>query len=369
MILKFYPTRDATIYEQYPNRNTGLDAILEISKNIIATGSAASGSYNSRVLLDFDYTAISSSIVSLGYNPNSFKYNLKMYVAEAKEVPVNYTLYAYPISGSWNMGIGRYGNIPQTTAGVSWRYRESLDDLNSAWPTSSHAATVTASWSTTAGGGTWFTSSVASQSFNYTTSDVDMDITPIVNLVQSGSISFNGIIIKKSDADESSTNVFNSLKFFSKDTHTVYLPVIEAKYDDSISTATLTQINTEDDFNLVFTNLKSSYSESSTPKIRIAPRYRYPTPVFQTSSLYLTSYRLPTGSQYAVYSAHNDDIIINFSDYTKISDDGTSNYVKLHLDSFQPERYYRMLIRVPNSGSVNTYQVYDDKWIFKVTRS
>lgn len=369
MILKFYPTRDATIYEQYPNRNTGLDAILEISKVLVATGSAISGSYNSRILLDFDYSAISSSIVSLGYNPNSFRYNLKMYVAEAKEIPVNYTLYAYPISGSWNMGIGRYGNIPQTTAGVSWRYRQSDDDLNSAWQTSSYAATVTASWATTVGGGNWFTSSIASQSFNYISSDVDMDITSIINQVQSGSFSFNGVVIKKSDADELSTNIFNSLKFFSKDTHTVYLPVIEAKYDDSVSSATLAQVNTEEDLNLVFTNLKSSYSESSTPKIRISPRYVYPTPVFQTSSLYLNSYRLPTGSQYAIYSAHNDDVVINFSEFTKLSDDATSNYIKLHLDSFQPERYYRMLIRVPNSGSVNTYQVYDNKWIFKVTRS
>ena len=369
MILKYYPTRDATIYEQYPNRNTGLDAILEISKNIVATGSAASGSYNSRILLDFDYAAISASIVSLGYDPNNFQYNLKLYVAEAKEIPVNYTLYAYPVSGSWNMGVGRFGNIPQTTAGVSWRYRESLDNINSAWTTSSFAATVTASWATTAGGGTWYTSSVASQSFDYTTSDVDMDITPIIHQIQSGSINFDGIIIKKSDLDETSTNVFNSLKFFSKDTHTIYLPVIEAKYDDSVSTATLTEIDTEDDYNLIFTNLKSYYNEGSVAKIRIAPRYQYPTPVFQTSSLYLASYRLPTGSQYAIYSAHNDDIVIGFSDYTKISDDITSNYVKLHLDSFQPERYYRMVIRVPNSGSVNTYQVYDNKWIFKVTRS
>jgi len=368
MILKFYPTKDATIYEQYPNRNTGLDAILEISKNLVATGSAISGSYNSRILLDFDYVTISSSIVNLGYDPNNFQYSLKMYVAEAKEIPVNYTLYAYPISGSWNMGIGRYGNIPQTTAGVSWRYQQTADDLATAWSTSSYTTTVTASWATTAGGGTWYTSSVASQSFDYTTSDIDMDITSIVNSIQSGSINFNGIIIKKSDTDETSANIFNSLKFFSKDTHTVYLPVIEAKYDDSVSTAALTQLDTEEDYNIIFTNLRTAYSENSTPKIRISARYQYPTPVFQTSSLFLTSYRLPTGSQYAIYSAHSDDVIINFSDYTKLSDDATSNYVKLHLDSFQPERYYKMLIRVPNSGSVNTYQVYDNKWIFKVTR-
>lgn len=364
MILRFYPTKDATIYEQYPEKNTGLDAMLEVDKTVVN-----SGSYNSRILLNFDYSAISASIVSLGYNPNRFTYNLKMYVAEANEIPVDYTLYAYPVSDTWTMGIGRYGNYPETTAGVSWRYRESAAIIGTSWSTASFSAGTTGSWATTPGGGTWYTASVASQSFSYTTSDIDMDITKIVNQVQSGSITFNGLIIKKSDTDELSGNLFNSIKFFSKDTHTVYLPVIEAKYDESVSTGTLSLIDTEDDLNLVLTNLQSSYNERSTPKIRIAARYRYPTPVFQTSSFYLDAYRLPTGSQYAVYSAHSDDTIIDFSNFTKLSDDATSNYIKLHLDSFQPERYYRLAIRVPNSGSSSTYQIYDDKWIFKVTRS
>ena len=63
MILRFYPTKDTTVYEQYPHKNTGLDAVLEINKTIIN-----SSSYNSRVLLDFDYPAISQSISSLGYD-------------------------------------------------------------------------------------------------------------------------------------------------------------------------------------------------------------------------------------------------------------------------------------------------------------
>ena len=64
----------------------------------------------------------------------------------------------------------------------------------------------------------------------------------------------------------------------------------------------------------------------------------------------------------------NDDVVIGFSDYTKLSADSTSNYIKLHLDSFQPERYYKLLFKVPNSGSSSAYQIYDNKWIFKVTR-
>ena len=364
MILRFYPTKDATIYEQYPQKNTGLDAVLELNKVIIG-----SGSYNSRILLNFDYTQISSSIVSLGYNPNNFIYNLKLYVTEADEIPLDYSLYAYLLSDSWNMGIGRYSNYPETTDGVSWYYRQTADDIATSWKTGSFTTLTTGSWSVTKGGGTWYTSSVASQSFSYTTADVDMNITSLINKIQSGSVINNGIVIKKSDADESSSSMFGSLRFFSKDTHTVYIPVIEAKYDDSVSTGNLDLINTDEDCVLVMSNLKPSYTEDSRPKIRIAARYRYPVQTFSTASEYLQGYKLPTGSQYAIGSAHSDDVIIDYSNYTKISNDANGNYINLHLDSFQPERYYKLMIKVPNSGSANSYQVFDRKWIFKVTRS
>lgn len=364
MILRYYPTKDSTIYELYPEKNTGLDAMLEINKTIVG-----SGSYNSRILLDFDYVAISKSIVDVGLNPNAFDYQLKLFIAEANEIPFDYTLYCYPTYGDWSMGVGRYSNSPETKDGASWRYRVSANNTATAWETSSFVANTTASWNTDPGGGVWYTSSIASQSYSYTTSDLSMDVTSIIRKVQSGSINFKGFLIKKSDTDESpNESVFNSLKFFSKDTHTIYLPVLEARYDDSISTGSLGLIDTSDDINIVTINLKSSYSERSTPIIRMSARYRYPADTFATASGYMTRYKLPAGTQYAVYNAQSDDVIIDFSEYTKLSSDATSNYIKLHLDSFQPERYYRLLLKVPNPGTDSTYQIYDEKWIFKVTR-
>jgi hypothetical protein len=62
-------------------------------------------------------------------------------------------------------------------------------------------------------------------------------------------------------------------------------------------------------------------------------------------------------------------MIIDFDkSYTKVSHDNQGSFVQLHLDSFQPERYYKLLLKVPNSD-VATYDVYDENWIFKVTRS
>lgn len=369
MVLRFYPTKDATVYEKYPEINTGLDAVLDISRVLITTGSVSS-SYNSRALISFNYTAISSSILALGQNPNLFTYKLKLYVTEANEVPLDYSIYCYPISQSWDMGVGRFSNSPATTEGVSWKYRLGKTNLASAWTTSSFAVGTTGSWTNEPGGGTWYTASVATQSFSYTTSDLNIDVSSIVRQVQSGSIVFNGFILKNSpEVEMSTTGSFSSLKFFSMDTHTVYSPVLEASYDDSVSAATLSLINTDENITINAINIKSSYSEASTPLIRFSSRYTYPATSFATSSGYLTRYRLPAGTQYAVKSAHSDDYIIDFDSTTKLSDDATSNYIKLHLDSFQPERYYKVVLKVPNSGSNTVHQIYDAGWIFKVSRS
>lgn len=362
MVIRFYPTKDATIYEAYPSKNTGLDAVLDISKVLISTSS-----YNSRVLIGFDYQTISSSLVSLGVNPNSCSFNLKLFATTASEIPSDYTLYAYPLAYAWDMGIGRSSNNPITTEGVSWQYSVSADIPNTSWPTASFITLTTGSWSQTPGGGVWYTSSVATQSFSYTTSDINMDVNNIIRAVQSGSIPFYGFLIKKSNEDESSYKTFGSIKFFSKDTNTIHLPVLEAKYDDSVNAQTLTPINVNQENRIILTNLKKEYSESSRPIFRVSARPLYPAYTFSVQDVHLTEYRLPTGSQYAVYSAQSDDAVIGFSEYTKVSDDSAGNYIKLYLDGFQPERYYKLLFRVPNGDG--TYEVYDNKLIFKVVRS
>jgi len=372
MILRFYPKKDATIYENAPETNTGLDSILEISKAAAtgSSGAAATASFNSRILLDFDYTAVSKSIVDLGYDPNNFDFGVRLYATEASEIPLDYSLEAFPISQSWNMGIGKKGTTPATTEGCSWYYREGKTTPSTAWLTASFAALSTGSYSVNPGGGTWYTSSQASQSFSYTTTDIDIDITSIIREVQSGSIDFNGIIIKKTDTDEKSLTKFTNLAFYSKETHTIYSPVLEARFDESeykTNTGSLAVLDTEEDYNLVCTNLREVYKETARPKFNFAPRYRYPALVYQTSSLFLDANRLPTGSQYAVYYANSDDAVIPFSEYTYMASDSRGSFFRLHLDSFQPERYYRIMIKVPEEDGVS-YEVRDHNFIFKVER-
>jgi len=370
MVLRFYPTKDATLYEIAPTRNTGLDQVLElrVTPNTgSGTGSsAATSSFVSRIVLSFDYTAMSASIVSLGYNPNSFNYNLKLYATAPQQIPLNYNVEAYPLSSSYDMGIGKSNTTPATVEGVSWYYRQGKATPGTAWSTASFASGVTGSWQVNAGGGTWYTASVASQSFSYTTTDVDLNITPIIRQVQSGSIIFNGLIIKRSD--ENQIGSYSSLLFYSKDSSTIYSPVIEAKFDDSTNTGAVSIINTDQEYNIIAANLQPAYKEDSRPRLNIKPRYRYPTPTFAVSSGYLDVYRVPTGSQYAIYLAKSDDAIINFSNFTKVSSDSNGSYFRLNLTSFQPEQYYRLLLKVPQSDGVS-FDIIDNNFVFKVERN
>jgi len=357
MIKSVYNINDATIYERYSKLNTGLDQVIELQKTEVS-----SNQYNSRILLKFDTTELSSSAAGVA-NP---KFYLRLFATEPSEIPVDYTIYAYPISQSWSMGTGRYGSLPTGSDGVTWVYTNGTTASGS-WATASYTTTVTASWTTNPGGGTWYTSSVASQSFSYQTTDVNMDITSIALAWISGTIQNNGLIIKKSDIDEASDSVFGSLRFFSKDTHTVYQPRVLVKYDDSVYHTTHSVVNFNDEVVVNITNLQPQYSSGSVVRFNISSRPKYPTRTFATSSNYLTTYQLPSTTYYSLVDAHTDEAVIDFdTSYTKLSADGNGSYFKASLSDLHTDRYYKILIKTQTQSS-ETY-IYDKNWIFKVAK-
>jgi len=376
MVLRFYPTKDATIYERYPDKNTGLDSILELSKIVDNTSS-----YNSRILLDFNAQAIADTLSEYSQDPTrGMDWKLKLYSTEEQEIPLDYTLECKVLYLGWDMGVGRFSNLPETTQGVSWRNRHGKvdpDPSNSWFETYGGSVPVSQSgaWSfnMVEGGGYWETHSISSQSFSYKAADISMDVTETIKLYfekWNTNGETEGLIIKNTSETENSILNFKSVKFFSKDTHTIYSPVLEARWRDDSQNTNLPEINLSIDggYNIVSTNLESDYKESSTPRIGFSARPRYPAPTFATSSAYLDRYALPEGTMYAIYSAHTDDVIIDFYDpETKLSVDNYTNYFELPLMGFQPERYYRILLKVP-SRNVG-YTIHDNDWIFKVSRN
>jgi hypothetical protein len=356
-VYKIFPTKDASIYSYYPTKNAGLDEILDISlyESIESTGEV------SRALLAFSNTEISDLLTNKISSLN-YKAYLKLYLANASEIPLDYTLYCHPISGSWDMGIGRAANVPSTTNGVSWKYR----DILSGSLFNSYIANSTSSYNgNNIGGGSWWTGSnlVATQSFNYITNkDIELDVTNAI----SSSYYQNGFIIKHSSSLEFSTSSTFELKYFSTDTHTIYPPCLEFRWNDfSYSTGSLSTIQS-DKVLISLSNNKGEFQEDSVNRFRVNVRDKFPTRTFQTSSLYLNNKLLPTSSYYAIKDIKTEEFIIDFdTTFTKLSADLTGNYFDLYINGLQPERYYSIIIKSIISGSTI---VHEDNNYFKVIR-
>lgn len=354
-VYRLFPTKDASIFTYYPDKNTGLDEILDISiyKSVEETGEVA------RSLVAFDNTQISDVLTNKIGGAN-YKAYLKLFLAEASGVPVEYKLLCYPLSGSWNNGTGRTSNVPETTNGVSWHYS---NYASSSIFTASVAGSVSYYPAHAVGGGAWYSSYLSTQSFNLLDSkDIEMDVTTAV----SSSYYQDGFILFHSGSLEFSTSSLFELKYFSRDTHTIYPPCLEFRWDDfTYSTGSLSVVD-NDHVVVSLNNNKGEYFEDSVNRFRVNVRDRYPTRTFQTSSLYTTNKALPTASYYAIKDIKTEEIIIDFdTSYTKLSCDSTGNYFDVYMNGLQPERYYKILIKTIID---NNTIVFEDNNYFKIVK-
>lgn len=351
---------DASVYLQQPDQNAGRDEILEVGK--VYYGSVRDVY---RTLIKFNINEVSQSILDNGISGN-WKVYLNLKATRSEEIPLEYTIYANAISQSWSMGTGtKFDNI--TSDGVSWNYRDGIN----AWQVVATGSGATFATGTTgsydAAGGTWYTASEASQSYNYEPDDVRMDVTSIVNLWLSGSIPNNGFIVHHSLSNEENTLDYGALKFFSKETNTIYEPKLELTWDDSIFvTGSLTSVTgsiSDDDYKIVFTNLKTKYVKDSIVKIRLKGRDAYPLKSFGTTFEYDQVKYLPTTTYYQVEDYVTGDIIFPFGDYTKISCDANGNYFKMDLSTLAEDRTYKLKLKIVESG-IST--IIDEKYIFEI---
>ncbi len=377
-----YIDKDATIYErtknigvataERKNQNTGLDSILEIQKYKLD-----GNFYNSRALVYFDMTALSSELTA-GTIPSNATHSLIMYNAYSYDIPLSYTLQVFPVMESWQMGIGKASDSPITQDGVSWKYRDGyLDGSGSAWTTSSFTQVngeYTATGSTEFGGSyskghTGDTDLYTHQkTYDFETADLTIDITDSVSAIHSSTFTNNGFIIKRADSQENDNAPYGNLQFYSRDTHTIYIPRLETKWDDSTwSTGSLTALDMDKDVVVYMKGLKAEYKNNAVEKFRIGARQRIVAKTYATQSDYLTTQYLPSGSTYySVRDVSTDEVLIDFDDYTKVSCDSEGNFFNFRLNTLQPERYYKFLFKVV-SGS--TTQIFDEnRFQFKVVR-
>ena len=363
-IYKIFPTQDATLYSIYPEMNTGLDEIIEASLEVGALEVPAPQA--SRFLIQFSSDEI-NDIIDNKISGSIWQSNLRCFIADVTALNATTTLETYPVSQSWNMGTGRYLDLPQVQNGTSWIWRDNQGSVK--WTTSSFAPNSTGSYSSSVspGGGTWYTILSGSQTFDfYSDKDLNINVTNIVSAWYSSSIPNDGFIIKQKEEFIDNEDVQPKIKYFSVDTHTIYPPYLEMRWDDCIintGSSSNTTLNTYPFVVTIGNNPGYFYTESIN-KFRVYSRPEYPARTFSTASYYTQNYFLPTASYYAIKDLDTNEFVVDFDHiYTKLSQDETSSYFDLYMNGLQPERYYKILIQTTVDGST---VVLDNDYYFKI---
>ena len=360
----------------------------------------------SRTLIKFDLTELSKSVSDNNISGSNIKFTLNLKSCGSRNLPLNYSIYAYPVSQSWNNGNGRYAD-DGSQLGSSWLYRNY--DGNGLWYGNSISNSYQqvdyltnpsyASASFQNQGGTWYykvpasytnkpkwicnsskypslvnASLICSQSFSYgQQSDVTMDITKIVRGWLCGCVPNQGLMLLSSlEISTPPLQPTNGLlQFFSKETNTIYSPYIDIAWDDSVfNTGSLKPVSGSIQNLITLNYLKEAYKAGSLPKIFVFARDRYPLKNFQKAyqqPAMVTPQYLPTSSYYMIKDAESEEVLVGFDQYTKLScDPNQGNYFKLQTTGLPQERYLKIFIK--SEYKDGTIDITDTQKIFKITR-
>ena len=412
-----FPTQDTWISSgssetrgvTFKDRNYGGDEVLEVNK--VFDGN--SFNYKTRTLVDFngtEFTSLSQSIAD-GDIPSDAQFYLRLFETEkTSELSNEYMLSAFPLYHSWKEGTGKSTDNPKNVYNsswlnrdnregateISWSYRQTAIDegfrafdehedginFNEYFVTFTGAGqafgSVTGSdWLGGGdGGGLWYErlGYMASQSFSSEAADVEMNVTDMVNKWLDSSISNYGLILKFSGSQETDLSTYGHLKFFSKDSNTIFQPKLEVKWDDHTAcsgsnTGSLNELTMSGlvDNYLYMPNLRESYKQNERVKFRVGARKRYIKKSYATSVQSITdSYITENSGSYAIKDTATDEFIVPFSDYTLLSCDNAGPYFNQWLDGFYPDRNYKILLKLKYDDGQE--QVFDDDFNFSVGR-
>lgn len=339
MYKKFNAIKDTLIDENrfYSSSNFGRDELLEVGRTVV------SGSVNRiRSLIKFDMTSISAS-VSDGTVSSSATWELKVFECRhTGSIPDDFYLDAHAITSVWNEGTGsRAGSHKSGYA--SW-----------------HSASSTVAW--TSLGADYSSSNSASQYFVTGSGDITMNVSTIVSGTVYSGWNNEGFLIKTKD-DVTSASM-EPKKFYSRDTHTIYEPVLVAKWDDSTTTGSLAGISVFKNYVFSLVAPKEEYNVNEKPYFEIYIREAYPTLSWGTGAAEITSTPLDN-LYYQFEDVETKDQLIPFSSQSKVSYNALTNknFFYSYMDSLNPNRTYKLTIRHDFSGSKEYYTVHNFRTI------
>jgi hypothetical protein len=255
-----------------------------------------------------------------------------LHLTKPSQLPLNFSLYVYPVTASWDMGIGTW---PETinTDGITWSDQPGVNYTIS-----------------------------ASKAFVYQSlDDFEIGIKSIYNY-WTGSNNY-GLRLSHTGSVETSSLNYGYLKYYSKETNTYQQPYLKLGWDDqSYVTGSLSLVS-DKEIVVKTKELKSEYLGGKLNKLRLAVREKYPIKTFSSGFAYLSSSALPQSSYYSIIDVITKNTIIGFSDYTKISCDTTGSYIKFDTTNYPTNRPLRFNFMVNRDG---IYEYYEDDLTFMI---
>jgi hypothetical protein len=319
-VYKIFPEKDTFIFSKEPTNIAGKDEIVAIN----SYNDRSDQRQSSRILVKFNQQQI-EDLISNTIDSNDYKATIEYYLAETFGVPTEFSIEAYPlyISGSteWDNGVGKFGDRPSNTSGVSWKYIEA--NQTNPWENTFTPSDITGSYpQDNPGGGAWYTS-LQGQNLDFEQQfalnqhlDLSIDVTKAIENFSNNNLENKGFIIKLQDQFENSEHNDIKLNYFGIDTNTIYPPSLTFRWDDSSyqtgSLETLeTSIATVD-----IANNKGTYVDEGKQRFRITARPTYPERRFTTSSVYLEQYALPEQSCWGLRDENTEEMVMVIPFYT-----------------------------------------------------
>lgn len=320
-IIKLLPTKDASIYSYLPDKNTGLDEILDVGVSQLENSVT-------RSLISFDSGSIALKKANV---TGSYYESMKIYFCNAHTLPSEYSVQLKElVDNNWSNGIDKLTNGNSDTTGITWN-KYSASYLPTERLITENSYTV------------------------YSDKDLNFNL--------SGSTAYSYSIQFKNDLSIKSGSTF-LLNLYSKDTHTIYQPYYELKYDDStyLNSLSGSVITTEPYVSLA--NNPFKLFEGHKYRINVSCREKFPSRTFQKVAQYNIKKYLPSTTYYAIRDLKSDFYVVDFdTNYTKVSLDSVGNFFIFDTTNLQTNRFYTIDIKTIVNGSE---YIFKDDLYFKI---
>jgi hypothetical protein len=394
------PEKDTTIYEYAEEVNAGIDEILELNTRKGVAGRDFAGEYlPSRILIQFPDTGVEFSGIaedgpngfgSFGFNtvdrtpgpataefgtgpPNAFAFLgeevapdrpepepepdpvetedfdpsawLRMYFANGQGMPYEYEIEAYALDSEWKEGRGRLENLPSTDEAANWIQRLPSTDWNTA-------------------GGDFSSQPVARQNFRGEDPDLMLRLNTILSQEPQ-----NGILLRRADED---LEQLSELKFFSKQTRTIYVPHILLGVDNyQFDTSEADPVEV-DNFTAYVANLQNRY-EQGQYRFEVSVEEKYEQrqflgirPTARTDSIGSQPFLPQRSLRYEVRDRRTGLEFFPFDErYTSVSYSGGRHFFDLDTSQLLPKRDYELRLKYVDPETGNE-EIFDNEQTFRV---